>query len=85
MTIFFGESNTPMVRFMRIKTADYWCSITYDVFKELFIYYGRNYLQHKMYDKKALRCLEKSNACLPDFVALYGGRGGMWRDFFVEK
>ena len=85
VTIFFEHSYTPMVRYMRIKTDDYWCAVTYDVFKEARIDYGRYYLQHKMYNKKALHCEEKSNTCLPNFNELFGGRGGMWREFFVEK
>ncbi len=34
---------------------------------------------------KPVTCNENSNACLPDYTKLYGGRGGMWRDFFDEK
>ena len=62
----------------------YQASMPYEVFKEQRIYYGLYYLQHKMYNKKPLSCSEKSNACLPNYKNLYNGRGGIWKDFFVE-
>ena len=85
VTISFGHNVVPMERYIRLKADGYWCSASYELFKEFRIYYGQDYLQHKMYDKKHVSCSEESNACLPDYRKLFNGRGGMRREFFTEK
>ena len=87
VTIFFGHAGKHR-DMMRINLDGYWCSFAYVSFKECRTWYKQNYLQHKMYrmyNEQSLHCLEQSNACLPNFNILYGGRGGTWKEFFVEK
>ena len=85
VTIFFGHNVVPMERYIRLRVDGYWCSASYEVLKEFRIYYGQYYLQHKMCNGKHVSCSEKSNTCLPDYKLLYSGRGGMWKEFFLEK
>ena len=87
MTIFFGDEKTDINRAFRMNVDGYQAGIPYQMFKEHRIYFGVYYLQHQQYKEwiQHLSCSEDSNTCLPDYNKLYNGRGGMWKEFFVEK
>jgi len=88
VTIFFNNEVTDIKRSYRMSLDGYQASVPYQMFKEHRAYYGVYYLQHKQYKQyflQPLQCSEDSNTCLPDYSKLDNGRGGMWKEFFVEK
>ena len=88
VTIFFKVEEYPLTKTMRMNLDGYWVSVSYYMFRNFRRGYGLSYLQHKMYNeygKSSVHCIEKSNACLPDFIKLFNGRGGMWKEYFREQ
>ena len=86
VTIFFGVYvDKPIDKTLRVNLDGYWVQCSYYMFKEFRKWYGLKYLQHKMYNRRHVRCSENSNTCLPDYTKIYGGRGGYLKEFFKEQ